>query len=212
MACLDNINANNGREWNRESRVDAYSLLLALQNFSFIVSLVVAREILAITKPLSIQLQGSYTDIARAHRDVDQVRRQVKLNRNDIDKFHSLVYNKACSVARDVGVQEDMPRTTSRQQHRSNPSYDTPKDYYRGVITAPMLDHLSSQLEERFPDTSLCYINEFLNLLPSKLCEFDTFGREKIPTLITLYIDDLPEDYAIDMELQAWYLKVETPF
>ena len=119
MACLDNINANNGREWNRESQADTYSLLLALQNFSFIVSLVVAREILAITKPLSIQLQGSYTDIARAHRDVDQVRRQVKLNRNDIDKFHSLVYNKACSVARDVAVQEDMPRTTSRQQHRS---------------------------------------------------------------------------------------------
>ena len=26
-------------------------------------------------------------------------------------------------------------------------------------------------------------------------------------TLITLYIDDLPEDYAIDMVLQAWYLK-----
>ena len=70
-----------------------------------------------------------------------------------------------------------------------------------------MLDHLNSQLEERFPDTSLCYINEFLNLLPSKLCEFDTFGRENIPTLITLYIDDLPEDYAIDMVLQAWYLK-----
>ena len=83
MACLDNINANNGREWNRESQADAYSLLLALQKFSFIVSLAVAREILAITKPLSIQLQGSYTDIAKAHCDVDQVRRQVKLNRND---------------------------------------------------------------------------------------------------------------------------------
>ena len=60
VASLDNINANNGRERNRENRADAYSLLFALQKFSFIVSLVVAREILAITKPLSIQLQGSY--------------------------------------------------------------------------------------------------------------------------------------------------------
>ena len=208
VVCLDNINSNNGREWNRESRADAYSLLLALQKFSFVVCLIVAREILAITKPLSAQLQGSYTDIARAHRDIDQVKRQVRKNRNDLNKFHTLVYNKACDVARDIGVlQEDMPRTTSHQQHRSNPPYETPKDYYRLVITAPMLDHLHSQLEERFSDTSFSYINEFLNLLPCKVCDFDDLGREKIPAITKLYIDDLPEEYALDMELQAWYLK-----
>ena len=94
---------------------------------------------------------------------------QVPTAKLDTDKFHSLVYNKACSVPKDIGVQEDMPHTTSCQQHRSNPSYDTPKCYYHCVITAPMLDHLVSQLEERFSDTSLCYINEFLNLLLSKL-------------------------------------------
>ena len=47
VVCLDNINSNNGREWNRESRADAYSLLLALQKFSFAVCLILAREILA---------------------------------------------------------------------------------------------------------------------------------------------------------------------
>ena len=89
---------------------------------------------------------GSYTDIARAHHDIDQVKRQVRENHDDLNKFHSLVYKKACDVARDihVGVQEDMPRTTSHQQHRSNPPYETPKDYYHLVITAPMLDHLVS--------------------------------------------------------------------
>ena len=44
VVCLDNINSNKGREWNRESCADAYSLVLALQKFSFIVCLVVARE------------------------------------------------------------------------------------------------------------------------------------------------------------------------
>ena len=194
MVCLDNIKSNNGREWNRESRADAYPLLLALKKFSFVVSLVVAREILAITKPLSVQLQGSYSDIARAHCDVDPVKRQVKIYRNDLNKFHSLVYNKACSVARDIGVQEDVHCTTSRQQHRSNPSHETLKDYYLLVITAPMLDHLYSQLEERFSDTSLCYINKFLNLLPSKLCDFDNIRKENISTLASFYIDDLPEE------------------
>jgi len=106
--------------------------VLVLENFSFIVCLVVARGILAITKPLSSQLQGSYTDI---HHDIGQ-------NRNYLNKFHSQVYKKACDFARDIGVQEDMPCTTSHQQHRSNPPYETPEDYYHLVITAPMLDHL----------------------------------------------------------------------
>ena len=75
MVCLDAISSNNGREWNRESHADAYSLLLALQKYSSVVSLVVEREFLAITEPLSVQLQGSYTDIARAHCDVDLVKR-----------------------------------------------------------------------------------------------------------------------------------------
>ena len=44
-------------------------------------------------------------------------------------------------------------------------------------------------------------------MLPSKLCDFDNFGKENISTLATFYIDDLPEEYTLDMELQAWYLK-----
>ena len=98
-------------------------------------------------------------------------------------------------------LQEDMPRTASHQQHGSNPPYETPIDYYRLVIAAPMLDHLHSQLEERFSDNSFSYVLEFLNLIPCEVCDFEDYGREKILTINKLYIDDLPEDYALDMEL-----------
>ena len=108
--------------------------MLALQKFSFIVSLVVAREVSAITKPLSVQLQGSYTVIARAYHNIDQVKKQIKLiilNHTTVEQFHTLVYNKtACSAAKDIDVQEDMSCITSRQQHRSNPPYHTAKEYY----------------------------------------------------------------------------------
>ena len=36
--------------------------------------------------------------------------------------------------------------------------------------------------------------------------------REKILTINKLYSDDLPEDYALDMELQAWHLKWKQHF
>ena len=58
MVCLDSINSNNGREWSRGSHTDAYSLMLAFQKFSFAVSLVILKEILAIRKPSSVLLLG----------------------------------------------------------------------------------------------------------------------------------------------------------
>ena len=66
------------------------------------VCLILAREILVITKPLSSQLQGCCTDIAGAHHDIDQVKRQVRQNSIDLNKFNTLVCNKACDTARDI--------------------------------------------------------------------------------------------------------------
>jgi len=68
-----------------------------------------------------------------------------------------LVYSKACNVARAVGVVEEIPYITSHQQHRSNPPATTVKEYCSHTISAPILDHLNSQLMERFSDTSSPY-------------------------------------------------------
>ena len=118
-----------------------------------------------------------------------------------------MVYNKACSVAREIGIVEEMPRTTSHQKHRSNPPAATPKEYYSHTISIPMLDHLNSQLMERFSDTSSSHISEFLSLLPSQLYGSENFTRGNISTLFEMYKDDLPEEYAFDTEVQAWHLK-----
>jgi len=100
-----------------------------------------------------------------------------------------------------------MPHLTSHQQHRSNPPARTTKEYYSHMISAPMLDHLISQLMERFSDTSSLHISEFLRLLPSKLFGSETLTRGNISTILEKYKDDLPEKYAFDMEVQAWHLK-----
>jgi len=100
MVCLEGIDQNDGNHWNRDSRGDAYSLLLPLQKFSFIVSLAITREVLAITKPLSVQLQGSCSDIARVHSNIELVKKTGKINRAKIEDFHTLVYSKACNIAR----------------------------------------------------------------------------------------------------------------
>jgi len=94
--------------------------------------------------------------------------------------------------------------TNKQQQHRSNPPATTTKEYHSHTISVPMLDHLNSQLMERYSDTSSSYVSEFLNLLPSKIYGSET---KNVSTEFKMYKDDLPEEYAFDMEVQAWHLK-----
>ncbi len=44
--------------WNRETRSDAHSFLLAMSQFSFIVALIYSQKVLGYTKGLSVKLQG----------------------------------------------------------------------------------------------------------------------------------------------------------
>lgn len=172
-----------------------------------------------ITKALSIKLQGPYVDMVRAYNDISQVKKQVTENRNKVEQFHQCVYNVAVTLAAKVGVLECKPRTfQGRQSHRANPDNNSPSDFYRLTITIPILDHLKSQLEDRFDDSSISsrLLMEFIKLLPSEIFKNKSqVGRHDIATLIDCYTDDLPSEYTIDVELQAWLLKwkdnVESP-
>ena len=76
------------------------------------------------------------------------------------------------TLAAKVVVSECMPHTfQGRQSHRANPDSNSPSDFYRLTITIPILDHLNSQLEERFDGSSVSskLLTEFIKLLPSEI-------------------------------------------
>ena len=58
ISCLEAISQSTSLEWNRDSRSDAQSFLLALSQFPFIVGLRITQAVLGYTKGLSIKLQG----------------------------------------------------------------------------------------------------------------------------------------------------------
>ena len=53
---LESIVYSSSSDWNRETRSDAQSLLLAMSQFAFIVALAVKQKVLAYTKGLSVKL------------------------------------------------------------------------------------------------------------------------------------------------------------
>ena len=211
IVCLETIASSPAAEWNRQTRQDANSLLHSLLRSPLLVALMLTREVLLMTKGLSIKLKGTYVDIVRAHKEVTLVKKQVEENRSKVDDFHQRIYTAALTLAGKVGILEDMPRIhQGRQQHRANPVASSPSDFYRRTITVPMLDHLQNQLNERFDDSSESSnsLKEFMALLPSEIAgKEQQLARTDVARIVNLYKDDLPSEYAIDLELQAWSLK-----
>ena len=58
-------------------------------------------------------------------------------------------------LAAKVLVDEKKPRTCSRQINRGNPPAETISDYFKRVITIHLVDHLNSEIENRFDVSSV---------------------------------------------------------
>ena len=113
ICCLEEIGNSSPSEWNRETRSDAQSFLVAMSQFSFVVSLVTTQKVLSYTRGLSVKLQGRYVDVARAYRDIEVVQNTLKTFRSNVDTFHNLVYEQVMVLSQSVGIVESVPRLAS---------------------------------------------------------------------------------------------------
>ncbi len=208
VSCLEEIAQAPGTAWNRETRHDAQSFLVAISQFTFIVALVLTQKVLAYTKALSVKLQGRYVDVAYAHREIQGVKDTLKRARSRVDNFHDLVYKEALEIACGVSVDESVPRLATRQQHRQNTPSDNAQEYYKRTLTIQMLDFLITELDSRFDVAASLNITEFMHLLPSQLAT-SVVQRQHLSHILGMYADDLPCIRSLDAELELWQTKWE---
>lgn len=207
VCCLEKISMSSHTEWNNETRSDSQSLLLALSQFSFIIALTVTQNILAYTKGLSVKLQGRYVDIARAHREITNLKTTLQKIRSNVNSFHTCIYEQSLTIAQSVGVEESMSRLASRQQHRQNIQAPNSSEYFRLNLTIPLLDHLINEISSRFNNTSSHTTTEFLNLLPSTISTLQSesaLSKDDFKTIVQLYEDNLPSLLSFDAEIDLW--------
>lgn len=71
--------------------------------------------------------------------------------RDNVDNFYDDWYEEARQLAQSVNVAEEMPRIASRQTQRANPPCPNAKAYYKTTVLIPFLDHVLSEMSERYP-------------------------------------------------------------
>ena len=143
--------------WNAKSKDDASALLNSV-TFQFIVTLVIVKYILNLTRPATVKLQREEMDILSAEREISSLKRTLQHFQTNIDQNHDRLYLAAVQLVGEVDIEPSQPRAVSRQIYRANNPALNPKDYFRINLTRPFLDHSLSQLQSRFPpEAYLCY-------------------------------------------------------
>lgn len=197
-----NRNAPSHGNWNQNSRNDAQALINAI-TFSFIVTLVIVRHILDLTRPLTVSLQKKAMDLLKAKEEIVLLKSALTDMQTDIDSRHHTLYEEAVTLARRISVQPSTPRITQRQVHRNNAPAPTPEDYYRINPTRDFLNHALMKLETRFENAVfVCY--KGFSMIPSILLATDPTWKDNVREFCNCYRQDIPNYEGLPAELLLW--------
>lgn len=197
-----NRNAPSNGNWNQNSRNDAQALINAI-TFSFIVTLVIVRHILDLTRPLTVRLQKKAMDLLKAKEEIVLLKAALRGMQRDLNTRHHALYEEAVALARNVSVQPSMPRIIQRQVHRNNAPAPTPEDYYRINLTTDFLNHALVQLDSRFEDDVFeCY--KGFSVIPSILLATNPVWKDNVWEFCNHYRQDIPNYAGLPAELLLW--------
>ncbi|CAH3167123.1 unnamed protein product [Pocillopora meandrina] len=172
---------------NPTSRHDAQSLINAI-NFSFIVSLVIVRHILGLTRPLTVKLQQKAMDLLKAKDELALLKSVLEDMSTDIDNRHHNFYQEAVTIARQVAATlKDIDKDayvniysmlkvlitipiSSASCERSISSLRNLKNYLRNTMTQDRLNGLALMHAHRDMDFDLeRIIDLFAELHPRRM-------------------------------------------
>ena len=197
-----NRNAPSDGNWNQNSRNDAQALINAI-TFSFIITVVIVRHILDLTRPLTVRLQKKAMDLLKAREEVLLLKSALRGMQTDLNTRHHALYEEAVTLARRVSVQPSMPRIIQRQVYRNNAPAPTPEDYYRINLTTNFLNHVLMQLDSRFEDdVFVCY--KGFSVIPSILLATDPIWKDNVREFCDHYRQDIPNYAGLPAELLLW--------
>ena len=122
--------------------------MLPITATEFINALFITNSFLTYLLSLTCSLQAEAKNIVQAVTEVKHITTALKDIQENISVHHSkwsTVIEQMCDLA---AIDPCLPCICAHQRNRSNTPAQIPCDYYRRVISIPLVDHLISELEQ----------------------------------------------------------------
>lgn len=184
----------------------ARMLLLALAQPEFIVATCVLSSVLSVTHGLSVHLQTVEIDLLQALSHVADVVAVLESRRQSAEDSFSTIWKQAGELADVSETELKCPRTAARQTNRSNVSADSPEEYFRRTIYIPFVDHVISDLHDRFDDHKrgiFC----LSAIVPERV---SSYNFSDIMPAITMYSSFIGTSDSLSAEFELWQQKWAT--
>ena len=144
--CYTEMSLNMGRVCNQETSAMATSFYKLMASFDFLSCLVITRSVLDLTLPVTQLLQGPAIDIADATHLIESLKSFTCFKRSTVDTFHKRCCSEILELACKVGIEECKPKTSKLQRKRNNVSSESTSDYFKKVVTIPLLYNLTVEI------------------------------------------------------------------
>ena len=112
-------------------------------------------NVLTRTQALIKYLQKTTIDVVSAKRTIHDVIAILEKARTEVEERFSQVFKEVQELFKILGVEVTMPRVVKRQMNRSNLPATDAKEYYKINVFVPLLDHVITDLKDRFSDKSI---------------------------------------------------------
>ena len=194
--------------YNNETSAKTESLFKLVDDFEFIVTQVVTRSILDYLLPVTRKLQTKDLDVAQSMDLIQNLKLTISNLRNSVENYHENCYNKAKKPAEKVDISQAniiKPRTCSRQIYQSNQPVQNTKQYFRVSLTIPFLDHVSADLEYRFPGDELTQYRG-LYIIPYVMLNESSDWKKEFMIFANYYYEDFPNFNDLDARSLVQFL------
>ncbi|XP_016132500.1 uncharacterized protein [Sinocyclocheilus grahami] len=177
------LNEMKGNQDNEANTAQAQSFLSDIQNFDFILTVVIMKNILSLTKSISLSLQGSSYDVYQAVNRVSDLLPSLS-EMNSIDSHHQTWFQEAVALA-----------------SKQIPSLQPPLNvHYREDISKGAIEHCIAEMEGLSQDVLSAV--RCLQVVPYVMSKVE--GCCNDTEFVKVFQDVLPDPKSFQDELQRW--------
>lgn len=186
MLCLGELKG----EGDTSNQQQASHFFDAIRNFEFILSTVVLKNTLSVTKKLSQSLQGKPLDMLMAVNNLPDLKASLGKLLSDIDAHHKACFEEATVLASRLGVTMLHPVLL-----------EPLSEFYKESICTKIVQHSIAEIEDLFSEKVLDTLR-CLEIVPYAMSKVETSILSGL--VFRLYKDDLPDQTSLHSEMKLW--------
>ncbi|XP_035033920.1 uncharacterized protein si:dkey-250d21.1 [Hippoglossus stenolepis] len=161
-----------------------------IRNFEFILSTVVQKNVLSLTKKLSQSLQGKPLDMLLAVNSLPDLKACFGKLKSDVDTHHRVWFEEAVALASKLHV-------TMLHSVLLEPL----SEFYKESVSMGVIEHSIAEIDDLFTEKVLDTLR-CLEIVPYAMSKLETSILSGL--VFRLYKEDLPDEASLQSEMKSW--------